>query len=95
MRRKLFTIEDRFKIPERGIVVVGDYQPNLPEIKLEDALVLVLPDGTAISSASAGVEYFQTVSGNKKMGILIRNLTKEDFPIGTEIFLETADEQEN
>jgi translation elongation factor EF-Tu-like GTPase len=87
MRQKLFAIEDIFNIVGRGIVIVGEAQANLPPIKLGDAIVLILPDGTEISADNGGVDRVQTVSGNKKIGILIRNLTKAEIPVGTIAFL--------
>jgi len=89
MRQKLFTITDLFKIAGRGIVVVGECQPNLPVVKLQEPIVLVLPDETQIFAEVGGVDIFQTVSGVKKIGVLIRNLTKESVPVGTTIFLDT------
>ena len=88
MRQKLCTVEDRFKIPGRGTVVTGFHSADLSEFKLESPIVLVLPEGREIMTSVGGVERFQTVRGKKGIGILIKNVAKEDIPIGTEVFLE-------
>jgi len=92
MRQKLFTVEDRFKTPGRGTVVTSfhsaDLSEDLSEFKLESPIVLVLPEGREIMTSVGGVERFQTVRGKKGIGILIKNVAKEDIPIGTEVFLE-------
>jgi translation elongation factor EF-Tu-like GTPase len=87
MRQKLFTVEDRFKIVGRGTVVTGFETVNLPELKLESPIVLVLPEGQEILAEVGGVDRFQTVSGKKGIGVLIKNITKEDIPVGTTVFL--------
>lgn len=90
MQQKLFTVEDRFKITGRGVVITGAQREDLPQIKLGVSVILITPDGTEISAEVAGVEDFRTVSGHKGIGILINNLTKEAVPVGTEIFLNAA-----
>lgn len=88
MNQKLFTVDDRFDIKQRnGLAVVGEYHPNLSSFNLKDEIVLARPDGTKITTNIADSEIIQTVSGNKMISILIENLTKNDVPIGTEVFL--------
>ncbi len=90
MKQKLFTVEDRFYISERnGTVVASDSQPNSPTFKIEDELVLVRPDGTKIITEVGGIEMPRTVSGVRKIAILIKNVSKKDIPVGTEVFLKT------
>ncbi|HEY8559572.1 MAG TPA: hypothetical protein VIL74_04150 [Pyrinomonadaceae bacterium] len=90
MRRELFTVEDRFQIPGRGTVITGFQPVNLPEFKTGSAIVLVLPEGREILTEIGGIDRFQTVSGNQGIGVLVKNVGKEDIPIGTEVFLETS-----
>ena len=90
MNQKLFTIEDRFYITgQNGTVIVGEYQVNLPIFKVKDEIILIYPDGTETNTEVSGLEMFQTVSGKKKTAILIKDVTKEDVQIGTEVFLKT------
>ncbi|HVE55452.1 MAG TPA: hypothetical protein VNB22_01400 [Pyrinomonadaceae bacterium] len=90
MRQELFTVDDVFKMEERrGIVVVGDHQADFLEPKLGSAIVMILPDSTERIKKVGGIDIFSTVSGIKKIGILVKNLTKEDVPVGTKIFLKT------
>lgn len=88
MRQKIFTVEDTFKIDGRGIVAAANRPPNFQEIKLGAVIVLVQPEGAEIITEVSGIDMFQTVSGISKVAILIRNLTKEDVPAGTEVYLE-------
>ena len=90
MREELFTVDDLFKIAGReGIVIVGNYQPNFPEIKLGSEIVLIQPNGREVITEVDGVERIQTVSGIKKIAFLIKLFTKkEDIPPGTQVFLE-------
>lgn len=86
--QKLFTVEDIFKIAGReGIVVVGKHQSTVPKIEIGNGLILIKPDGIKLNKEIGGIELFQTVSGIKKIAFLIKNTTKADVPIGTEILL--------
>jgi hypothetical protein len=90
MRQELFTVDDVFKIGgRRGIVIVGDHQTDLPEPKLGSAIILIPPDDAETITEVGGIDIFSTVSGNKKIGILVKNVTKEDVPVGTKVFLKT------
>ena len=90
MREKLFTVEDRFKIPMRGIAVTGFNQSDLPEFEVGSPIALILPEGREIITEVAGFELFQTVSGKKGLGILLENVSKKNVPIGTKVYLEKA-----
>lgn len=88
MNQKLFTVEDKFGIKQRnGLAVVGAYQPVILKFKLRDEIVLVCPDNSKISAEIADSEIIQTVSGIKRISILLENFDKKDVPIGTKVFL--------
>jgi len=84
MRQKLLTIDDVFKIAGRGIVITGNQPEVLPEFKIGNPIVLVLPDGREIMTKISGFDLFNVAKGS---AILIENIAKEDVPIGTEVFL--------
>jgi translation elongation factor EF-Tu-like GTPase len=87
MRNLLFTVEDCFKITGRGTVVAANRPPNLPDLKVGEKIVLIQPEGREIKTEIAGIEMVVTVSGVKKIALLIKDITKEDVPVGTEVFL--------
>lgn len=87
MRQKLFTVEDNFKISGReGIVIAANLPPNMPDLKGKEKIVLIQPEGREIETEIAGIEMVRTVSGIRKIALLIKDVTKEDVPIGTEVF---------
>jgi hypothetical protein len=90
MRQKLFTVEDNFYVSGRsGTVIVGNSRPNLPIFKIGENVLLVRPNNTELIAEIGVIEMPVTVSGVKKAAISIENVTKEDVPIGTEVFLDT------
>lgn len=89
MRRKLFTVTDTFKIDGRGTVVVGEQSPVVPDFKIGSPIVLISPEGREIIAKIGGTDAPTTVNGTRLMAVFIQNITKDEVPIGTEIFLET------
>jgi hypothetical protein len=88
MRQKLFTVEDRFYVQGRkGTVLVGNAQSNTPTVNIKDEIILIRPDIIEIVTEVDGIEMPLTVSGVRKIAISIENVTKEDVPVGTEVFL--------
>lgn len=95
MRRKLFTVDDAFDITGRGIVVVGELEPNYPLSKIGSPVVLVHPDGSEITTKISGIEHVKHVGienfNPNKIGVMLRDVSKSDVPIGTEVYLKTAE----
>ncbi len=86
MRRKFFTVEDHFEIIGRGLVIVG--KKGVPIFKFKDR--------NAFNYYSTGRKEFKTKVGGIEMlsppnftfeAILLLQLTKEDVPTGSEVFL--------
>ena len=87
MRKLLFTVEDCFKIAGRGTVAAADRPPDLPDLKVGDGIILIQPEGLEIKTEIAGIEMVVTVSGLRKIALLIKDARKEDVPVGTKVFL--------
>ncbi len=81
-------VEDCFKIAGRdGIVVAANRPADLPELKVGNNIVLIQPEGREIETAIGGIEMVLTVSGVKKIAVLVKNIEKADVPAGTEVLL--------
>ncbi|MGC4103768.1 hypothetical protein [Ferruginibacter sp.] len=76
----LFKVNERFMITERGLVLV----PGLGDkkAKVGDPIKIVRPDRTIIETTIRGISFDEFRS------ILVdTNLTKEDIPIHSEVWL--------
>ena len=89
MNQKLLTVDDRFHIKLRGTIITGEFKPNSPVFKVGNTIALIQPNGSEMITEIVGIDIFHTVSGVKKLGILIKDFTKEEIPKGTEVFLKT------
>jgi translation elongation factor EF-Tu-like GTPase len=78
-------ITDIFFIPKKGIVVTGDIDDTFKdEFTMGERVKIVRPDGTYVISAVQGTEKVFTVSGQKKIGVLLDAIiAKEDVPCGS------------
>lgn len=86
MRRKLFTVTDCFQIGTRGAIIVGNLPVTTPTPKTGSTIVLVTPVGREISTKIGGINW-PTAAGNvPKIAFLIKNISKEELPVGTEVF---------
>jgi translation elongation factor EF-Tu-like GTPase len=90
MERKLFAVEDAFRIGGRGTIVAGSLEAGAPEPKAGDPIILVRPDGSRIETVIGGVETIKLLRPEnfdaRKIGILLENLRKEAVPAGTVVF---------
>ena len=78
----LFKVDITFLIPEQGLVLT----PGLGDkkAKIGDKIKLIRPDKSMVYSKICGITF------NENRDILVgSNLSKEDVPIGTEVWLET------
>jgi translation elongation factor EF-Tu-like GTPase len=89
MPKLLSVVEDVFQISGRGSVVVV---PGIPRegdwhIKTGDPLTLKRPDGTAASTVVRGIEMASPPHPHFIPILLGLRLTKDDVPIGTELWV--------
>ena len=77
----LFTVAETYMITGRGLLLtpgIGD-----KPAKIGDTLKLVKPDNTTLETVITGIVF------NEHRDILVGStLTKEDVPIGTEVWLQ-------
>ena len=84
--QKIITVEDTFSIEGRGLVVTGWKENSSVNIKMNDLIEILRPDGTTIKSQIAGVErfvnrkYFSESSETENIGFLLKDLSKKDVP---------------
>lgn len=80
-------ITDIFFIPTKGVVVIGDVEDTFKdEFTTGKRVKIMRPDGTYVLSSINGIEKFSTVSGLRKIGILLDAvIVKEDVPSGSVI----------
>src|SRR5262245_1729904 len=91
MSRILFTVEDRFLIRGRGLILV----PGLParsgdQFRAGDSIVLNRPDGSRLPWTIGALEmiFEQPVRppSERNVAILLLGLGKDDVPVGTEVW---------
>jgi len=92
----LFTVEDRFSIEGRGVVIVpGIPWKGGPVVKKGDPLILRTPLGEIIETFVRDLEMISPRPGgvifHSSPVLLPSDLHKFDIPIGTEVFLGATD----
>ena len=92
MKRLLLTVQDRFQISGRGLVVVPG--PLLNEFPGEALVTAELhrPDGMSLA-AQLSIEYYFSTPPPKerRWGCCFRSLNKDEVPIGTEVWVDSAE----
>ena len=89
MARCLFTVEDTFSIKGRGLVPVPGIVPQGEErFRVGDSIIIRRPDGSHLESTIGGIEMISVTPPRPKndVVILLKNLSKEDVPIGSEVW---------
>jgi hypothetical protein len=87
MRRCLLKVEDRFLIAGRGVIVVPGITPSDEErFQVGDPILLCRPDGTTLDWQIGGIRILHRPVPQPDFPILLTGLTKDDIPIGTEIW---------
>ncbi len=87
MARLLFTVEDAFFIEGRGLVPFPGIVPVENErFRIGDSIMLKRADGTELKRQLAGIELCSPPQPNYAVVILLKGLTKDDVPIGTEVW---------
>jgi hypothetical protein len=89
MARCLFIVEDMFLIRGRGLVVVpGILCQGEERFRVGDPLLLKRPEGSCLQWRIGGIELISCSPPRTKneVVILLRDLSKDDVPIGTEVW---------
>src|SRR5208337_2384973 len=87
MTRRLFTVEDTFLIQGRGLVPVPGIVPQGDErFRIGDKIRLKRPDGSEIEWQIGGLEMLCPRPRPDEVVILLKSLTKDDVPAGTEVW---------
>jgi hypothetical protein len=92
MARCLFVVEDTFFIKGRGLLPVPGIVPQGDErFRVGDPILLKRPDGSCLESTIGGIEMINVTPPRptRDVVILLKDLTKEDVPIGTEVWSTT------
>jgi hypothetical protein len=93
MARRLFVVEDTFFIKGRGLVPVPGIVPQAEErFRVGDPIVLKRPDGSHTEWTIGGLEMISCSPPRPRTDvvILLKDLNKEDVPIGTEVWSSDA-----
>lgn len=90
MAKLLSVVEDVFQISSRGSVVVVPGIPRAGDwhVRAGDCLTLKLPNGNEASTSVNGIEMASPPHPLFIPILLGPGLTKDDVPIGTEIWIE-------
>jgi hypothetical protein len=89
MPRCLYTVEASFFIKGRGLVLVPKIVPQEEKrLRVGDRVEIRRPDGSRLESCIGGIEIAHSSPPRPtcEAWILLRELTKEDVPIGSEIW---------
>jgi translation elongation factor EF-Tu-like GTPase len=89
MPRCLYTVEDSFFIKGRGLVTLPGIVPCGDErYRIGDRVEIRRPDGSRLEWAIGGIEMINCTPPRltKEVVFLLRDLGKEDVPIGSEIW---------
>ncbi len=91
-RRKLLTVEETLLISGRGLAIAPALSEDVARTMLSSFPVeLVKPDGSVLEATFTVAQAFGTGADNPKPFGLLRNLNKEDVPVGTEVWYEIAE----
>ena len=86
MSRRLFVVQDVFEIRGRGVVMLPGIVVQEGELfRHGDPIHLKRPDGSVVES-QIGSLVLVTPNPGHEVVILIKELTKADIPIGTEVW---------
>jgi hypothetical protein len=86
--RLLLTVTETFTVQGRGLVLLPELRLTGEErVSVGDPLLLKHPHGTDGAATISGIEFLKPVCGNCVPVIMLRDKSKEDVPIGTEVWL--------
>jgi hypothetical protein len=89
----LFIVEDTFAIKGRGLVLAPGIVPVGEErFRVGDPLLLKRPDGSTVDVSIGGVELL-CPNPRHNVVIMLKGLSKEDVPVGTEVWSSVGQDQ--
>ena len=92
MARKLFVVQDTIFIKGRGVAALPGIVPEGDErFRVGDLIILKRPDGTELNWQIGGLELMHTPRPRGDIVVLLQGLSKEDVPLGTDIWSVDAD----
>ena len=83
----LFTVDDVFEISGRGVISTPGVPISIRGIRNGLAVELRRPDGTKLEGVVADVVMVDPYDPQRPVPIGLRGVTKQDVPIGTEIWM--------
>jgi hypothetical protein len=87
MATLLFVVEDTFAIPGRGLLLTPGIIPGGKVIlRAGDRIRMRRPDGKTTDSTISSNECLMSAPHNNASYLVFNELTKDDVPIGTEIW---------
>ena len=88
----ILTVEDRFHIPQRGVVIIPGLQhPDGKWVSFTASILVRPPNGSSFSAvASFNTEHFLYAGGHGeyKVVISVKELAKENIQKGSQIFVD-------
>ena len=86
MARRLFTVEDSFRLRVAAFSVPGIVPQGDERFRIGDPIKLKRPDGSEIAWQIGGLEMLYPRPPQNDVVILLKGLGKDDVPIGTEVW---------
>lgn len=87
MKTFVYTVEDVFQITGRGCVVMAGLPDGELAVRPGAGVVLKRPDGSEITTTVRGTDPGVRGENGVSLAILLAEITKDDVPIGTEVWL--------
>ena len=87
MLKKIFIIEESFRIKGRGLIIVREKPDKSFELGMKTPLIIISPDGKEISAKVVGIEMLSPPNF-KIEAISIGDFSKSDVPIGSTVYVD-------
>ncbi len=89
MCRRLFIVEETFTVKSRGIALLPGVTKDDRDLHRKVGLLIELrrPDGSVLTTTIQAIEWFQTPSMPTAPLHLPTDVSKDDVPVGTEVWL--------
>jgi hypothetical protein len=87
MSRRLLVVSQRFWLRGRGLILSPGMVPVEGErIMVGDRVSLIRPDGTTRDATIRGTSTYPDPASTTKVDLLLDVVSKEEVPIGTEVW---------
>jgi len=87
MGRCLFTVTETLAVRGRGVVLLPELKPvGAEKFIVGGPLTLRRPDGSEELVRIGGLEFLKPLEGKCQLVVALWGKTKEDVPIGTEVW---------